>query len=40
MLGRDMLLELRPSTQMRVGDTVKVSVDPEKVFLFADNREG
>jgi putative spermidine/putrescine transport system ATP-binding protein len=40
MLGRDMLLELRPSTLMRIGDAVKVSVDPEKVFLFADNGEG
>ncbi len=39
MLGRDMLLELRPSTQMRVGDSVNVSIDPERVFLFADARE-
>jgi putative spermidine/putrescine transport system ATP-binding protein len=40
MLGRDMLLELRPAAQLRVGDAVKVSIDPGRVFLFADNREG
>ncbi len=39
MLGRDMLLELRPAAKMSVGDTVKLSVDPQKVFLFADTRE-
>jgi putative spermidine/putrescine transport system ATP-binding protein len=39
MVGRDMLLELRPSTQMRVGDTVKLSIPPEKVFLFAEGKE-
>ncbi len=39
LLGRDMLLELRPTVQMRVGDTVKLSIDPGKVFLFAESGE-
>ena len=38
MLGRDTLLELRPTAQgMRVGDHVRLRIDPRKVFLFADN---
>ena len=40
MLGRDMLLELRPAAPLRVGDAVKVSIDPGRVFLFADSGEG
>jgi putative spermidine/putrescine transport system ATP-binding protein len=39
MLGRDMLLEARPTVRMRVGESVKLSIDPAKVFLFADDRE-
>ncbi len=39
MLGRDLLLELRPTEQLAVGDTVTLSVDPRKIFLFAEERE-
>ena len=40
MLGRDMLLELRPAAPLRVGDAVKVSIDPGRGCLFADSGEG
>ena len=39
MLGRDLLVELRPTEQLTVGDSVPLSVDPRKVFLFAEERE-
>jgi putative spermidine/putrescine transport system ATP-binding protein len=37
--GNEMLIELRPGVQMRVGDSVELHVKPDKVLLFAESEE-
>ena len=38
LMENDTTVELRPSMQVRVGETLELSIAPEKVFVFAADR--
>src|SRR5208283_5441949 len=38
LMGNDTMVELRPSTPVRVGETLELNIAPEKVFVFAADR--
>jgi ABC-type Fe3+/spermidine/putrescine transport system ATPase subunit len=39
LMENDTMVELRPSAPVRVGETLELSIAPEKVFVFAADRE-